>query len=403
MSQSARSANSLNALNSAIPHVPIFNTAFRIFFLSAGVFSLLAIAIWWLLLNGLVDLAPYGTMMFWHQHEMLFGFVAAAIVGFLLTAVQNWTGEKSAQGWLLLALWSVWISARLAMLFAGTAPWVMWLDLAFLPLATLCLARPIIKVQRYRNLMFVPLLLLMSGANLMMHLAVQTFDFVTVSQASSAMVLLITVLMSILAGRVFPMFTANGTQSAKVAPILALELFTIISTLLIAFLLLSNLIAQPALFAALLIASASAHVWRLWRWRFWITLKHPLLWSLHLSYATIPVGLVLLALHFIEPSFSRSLGLHSLTVGAMGLMIISMMARVSLGHSGRALQVNFVMSAAFIFIFIAFVCRVLLIALGFDYQWLITLSTLSWCLGFLLFVLRYLPILSTARIDGKQG
>ncbi|WP_102798873.1 NnrS family protein [Bowmanella denitrificans] len=383
--------------NPGLPH-PLFRLGFRPLFLGAALFAALAIGAWGGLYAGLWGFSPYGGAYFWHAHEMLFGFVAAVVTGFLLTAVQNWTGIPGLKGRALAWLVMVWLAARLVNWWGPAWPnWLIaTLDLLFLPMVAGFMAYPLCKAGQWRNLFFVPVLLLMSGANFLTHFGLLSGDNGFFKQGIYLMLMLVTALMCVIAGRVTPMFTANGTGTVKVQPVAWLEKAALLSIWLLVVHFLCREILPP--FAATL------HLWRWWRWRFWITFRVPLLWSLHLAYLFIPLGLAALAAHYLFNAMALSTAIHFLTVGAMGGMILAMMARVSLGHSGRPLKPRPLMSLAFALVLLAAMIR----TLG---SWLLhqhivavlLLASLLWCLAFMLFVLLYWPVLTRPRVDGKPG
>ncbi|SDB39727.1 uncharacterized protein involved in response to NO [Pseudidiomarina indica] len=388
---------------------PLLRQAFRPLFLLGASFSAIAMALWITVLGGHLNLPVYGQVMFWHAHEMLFGFVAAIVVGFLLTAVQNWTGLRATHGKTLGILMVVWLAARLLMLFGAAAPvWlVVAVDLLFLPLAAVLFAIPLIKVQQQRNLFFVPVLFLLTFCNGLMHYGLLTNRFDMQQLGSYNAVWLITLLMVIVGGRVLPMFTANGTMTPKVQPIVWLDLLALGSLWLIFILNITLISSQlPAgVMGALYAFAALTLAWRCGRWRIWVTWRVPLLWSLHLAYWMIPFGLALFALReFGVTSITTSTALHALTAGAMGNMILAMLARVSLGHSGRPLQPKPIMSAAFMLVILAALTRVLLL-------WLFPAMTMigliiaagAWIVAYAIYVVVYLPILTTPRPDGRPG
>ncbi len=330
------------------------------------------------------------------MHEMLFGFTAAIIVGFLLTAVQNWSGVRGLNGKALLGLVSVWLSARIAFFFPEQLPNILIavLDLAFLPLAAAALAYPIIKAKLWRNLIFIPILLVMSISNVLTHYSVSSSDYLLLSKASTFMVLLVTLVMCIMGGRVFPMFTANGTQTTRVNAIPTLEKLSIAS-ILIAVIVGAGFVELPSVVVATIFFCASAiHAVRAFRWRIWVTFKTPLVWSLHLSYWCIVIGLLMFGLSEITTIVSHSQAIHALTVGAMASMILSMISRVSLGHTGRIIIVGKTMIVAFVAILLAFIIRVFGIYWLESYTLALTLAVTFWTLGFGCFVVLYLPILT---------
>ena len=226
--------------------LPLFRLAFRPFFLGAALFSLIALSLWgsfWL--NGM-SWTPYGGWLWWHAHEMLFGFVGAVIVGFLLTAVQNWTAQDSINGWPLAALFCLWLLARLLLLYpiAAIESILPWLDLAFLPVVAWVMGKLVLwRVRQYQNLVFVPVLLLLATSNAQMHWAVATGDAVSLyKQAAHSGIFLIVLIMVVLGGRVIPFFTANATATIKTNPHPWIEIPSIASVAVLALLQLFGLI-----------------------------------------------------------------------------------------------------------------------------------------------------------------
>lgn len=387
---------------------PLLRQAFRPMFLVGAAFSAIAMLLWGLTLFGVIQLKPFANVLFWHSHEMLFGFVAAIVIGFLLTAVQNWTGLRAPHGKSLLLISLLWLAGRLLLLFGQGLPvyLVALIDLSFLPVCAYLLARPLLQTGQSRNLFFIPVLLLLSACNALMYIGVAINRFELIQLGSQNAVWLITLLMAIVGGRVLPMFTANGTQTPKVEAWLWLDRAALASLWLIFvlhFFALTKYLPAMAI-SGLFAVSASLTALRCLRWKIWITLKVPLLWSLHLAYWCIPLGLALYSARYAGLNISNSIALHALTAGAMGGMILSMMARVSLGHSGRMLKPHTVMSVAFLLVLAAAVSRTLLIWLwpAQTMQWL-WLGVAGWVLAYLLYVLVYFPVLTTPRPDGRPG
>ncbi|WP_417666577.1 NnrS family protein [Pseudidiomarina sp.] len=387
---------------------PLLRQAFRPMFLLGASFSAIAMLLWILTLAGTISLPVYGNVLVWHAHEMIFGFVAAIVVGFLLTAVQNWTGMRATHGRALGILTTVWLLGRLAFLFGANLPvWlVAGIDLLFLPLSAILLAVPLIKVKQQRNLFFVPVLFLLTFCNALMHYGLVSERFDIQQLGSQNAVWLVALLMAIVGGRVIPMFTANGTMTTKAEPIVWLDRIGLGSLWLVFILNITLFSAQlpDVVMAAIYAISAVALGVRCLRWRIWITLRVPLLWSLHIAYWFIPLGLALFALRELGFNISNSIALHAITAGAMGNMILAMIARVSLGHSGRPLQPKAIMSLAFLLVAVAALSRVLLTWLvpEFSMSWFM-FSAAAWILAYLIYVVVYLPILITPRPDGRPG
>lgn len=390
-----------------IIETPVFlQLAFRPLFFLGAVFSCVSLGVWALFLNGHFQLPTYTTPFLWHGHEMLFGFVAAIVVGFLLTAVQNWTGIKGLNGKPLLLLITVWFAARVSFLIDVTTIPLQWIDLLFIPLSAYFLARPIIAIKQTRNLMFVPVLTLMFLSNLGFHYGIYSNDLALSQQALQAMLWLTVLLITLLGGRVIPFFTANGTQKPRASDQLWLDISVIASTAMVVVVQgfgLSNMFS-PSLNAALLLTAAILQGTRFCRWKFWNTSKVALLWSLHGAYAFVPLGMALLAASYTIDNLSYSTAQHAILTGAIGAMILSMMARVSLGHSGRPLKPKKIMSVAFSLILATGLIRSLGVWLGIESSLImLTLAAAGWILAYGIFAWVYWPVLSKPRIDGKPG
>jgi len=380
--------------------IPILRLGFRPLFLAAAGFSIVALITWAGVLAQSWSFEPYGGSYWWHAHEMLFGFVSTVVAGFLLTAVQSWTGVAGVKGTRLLFLVLLWLSARILIFFnVGIASWLIaMVDLAFLPTAAFFLALSIVKVRQYRNLFFVPILVLMSLSNAYMHYGIYSDDSEWLAIGSRAMVILVAALMCVLGGRVFPMFTANGTKTKKVMPWAWLERLSLFLMAVLVMIFIFMIPLPRQVIAAVFLIAALAHLLRWARWRFWVTFNTPLVWSLHLAYFCIPLGLALFAFHFMGYLPTFSLPMHVITVGGMGGMILSMMSRVSLGHTGRLIQASRSDTAAFVFIFLALIFRV------FGAQWAaystesLLMAAALWCLAYGLFLIKYLPMLIRPRL-----
>ena len=386
---------------------PLFRLAFRPFFLFGASFSLLAMAVWIATLNGWWDSPLYGGGFFWHVHEMVFGFVASIVVGFLLTAVRNWTGRDSISGLPLVVLVSLWLLARIGFLVVHRADiWLASLDISFLLVAAGFLAIPIVSVRQWRNLFFVPLLVLLAVANGMMHLGVLNMDHMLMVNGAHGALGLICILMVTIGGRIIPPFTASGTGTARVAALPWLERVAVGSVWLLMLVFLTGLdgrLPGPAM-AALLMIVATANFVRWLRWRFWVTFGVVLLWTLHLAYLFIVAGFFLLALSWIDPDVPSSIAWHSITVGGMGGLILSMISRVSLGHTGRAIVAPSWMIPAHACVFAAAVSRTALVAwLPTRYGVWLDLSGTLWILAFGSFVACYSTLLMKPRVDNQPG
>ncbi|QSX38529.1 NnrS family protein [Shewanella sedimentimangrovi] len=375
----------------------LFRLGFRPFFLFGSLFSMLALLLWLLQFSGWMTLSPHGNLLWWHGHEMLFGFVCAIIVGFLLTAVQNWTGVPGLKGWPLISLFVLWLAPRLLLLDDSLLPPLaaMILDMGFLLTAAAFMAMAVLKVKQWRNLVFVPILLLLTFFNGVSHVALMEQDPQLAQLALKGAAMVVIMVVSLLGGRVIPFFTERATQWQRTQAVPALDvaavvlMLTLIVSLFVGVTLLTQVVAVLAGLVLLV-------RWSRWGWRH--SFSVPLLWSLHLSFVAIPLGLLLMA---AKPEVSA--GLHLVTVGGMGSMILAMMARVSLGHTGRTLTPPVPMSAAFGFMIAASVIRPLANLIPEAYLPLLFLSGMLWLVAFGLFIFYYGPMLMAPRVDGRPG
>ena len=377
---------------------------FRPFFLLAGLFALAIVPSWLLFFFGFLSLDGYLDPASWHAHEMIFGFVMAVVAGFLLTAVGNWAQRETVTGMPLLALSGLWVLGRLAMLWTQQLPYALpaVLDLAFLPLLMAALARPLIATRNLRNYPLLALLGILFVCNAVVH--AQALGLSPLGSARRAcFVALDAVLLvvSIIIGRVLPMFTRNATQAQGVRSSQPLDYACYAALVVLgvsdAIWPFSATATTSAALAALLTGARARH------WGAQHSLPHPLLWVLHAGYAWLVFGLCMRALasQGIVPT---SLAAHTFTVGVVGTLTLGMMARVALGHTGRALSSSPSMVVAFIAINLAAAARVLLpLALPSRQLASLWIAGGLWSLAFGLFVVRYAPILSSPRADGKPG
>lgn len=387
---------------------PLWRLAFRPFFIFASIFSVVAILLWQLILNNLVHYAPYGGGYWWHIHEMVFGFIIAIISGFLLTAVQTWTGLRAINNKRLMLLFMLWLSARISLFFPDIFPssLIILLDISFIPVVAYCLAKPILAIKLYRNLFFIPILSVFTLLNGLMHFSLFAKQPLNITFISYTAILLITFVISVMAGRVVPMFTANGTKTQRVNNIKFLELTTNGSLLLLTLLMAISIyfpIPSKA-FSLLFFIAGISQCLRCLRYKPWITINIPLLWSLHLSLKVLYISLILLAFSYALPSLPKQHLWHLLTIGSIAAIILAMISRVSLGHTGNQLITAKVMSIAFICLPLAGILR----SLGpwlmpEKYLLFINLSAILWLIAFTLFTFYYAPLLFKARTDGRPG
>lgn len=377
----------------------LFSYPFRIFFLSMTALALLAIPLWVMQVNGVINLPLALPGLFWHQHEMLFGFLSAAIAGFLLTAVCVWTQTERTHGIRLALLWGVWLAGRLLLAFgAGLPDWLVHaVNLAFLPLIMLDAGWRIWHARQNRQL----LILLVLGLLWLMQIGFVTqLDMIF----SYGALIIAMALISIIGGRITPAFTTGwlrqrGLDSAAVKTVPALDMATLFSLIL---LMASLVTGWQTVTGVLAIVAGALMLVRLAGWKGWLVRKEPLLWILHLSILWVPVALFLLAGTLLAgwPSNAWS---HAAGTGAVACLILGVIARVSLGHTGRPLVLPKGMVAAFIAIHLAALIRVLTAFEVVPWHPGIGSSTLLWLFAFGVFLYRYTAILASPRPDGKAG
>ena len=383
---------------------PLLRLGFRPFFLLGSGLALLAIPLWILGLFGhLGSLQPSGGWLAWHRHELVFGFAGAIIAGFLLTAGQTWTGQAAPSGRPLLVLVLVWLAARLAWLPLVPGALLVLLNVGFFVLVALTLGRMLWAVRQTRNYPIVVVLLLLALADAVNLLGVWQANDAWQRQGALGAVWLVAALMGLIGGRVIPFFTQRGLgRVQQVAAWPKLDWALLLGSLLVAVLHVSGVALQASwLVAVVFLALGVGHAIRLVRWFDPGLLRVPLLWSLHLAYAWLAVACLGMALWHSGVALNPSLAVHALTVGAMGGLILAMIARVSLGHTGRPLAPPKGMTLAFILLNLACLSRVLLVLIWpYAALWL---AGLCWTLGLGLYLWRYAPMLWRARVDGHPG
>jgi len=384
----------------AIP--AILRLGFRPFFLLGAGLAALAIPLWVAALQGWALPAPIGGWLAWHRHELVFGFAGAIIAGFLLTAVQTWTGRPSLSGRPLALLAGLWLLGRLSWWLPSAWPLLLF-NLAFLLAVAGVMARLLWVVRQRRNYPIVLVLVLLAAVDLLSLFGVLLQHDGWQRQGSLAAIWLVAAMMTLIGGRVIPFFTQRGLGRLEmVPPWVWLDLALLVGTLLLALLTGAGLLLQPHWSGAvLLLALGLAHGIRLLRWFDPGLLRVPLLWSLHLAYAWVVLACLGLALWHAGVAVPFSQALHALTVGAMAGLILAMLARVSLGHTGRPLELPRGFAIAFVLLNLAALLRVF--GVSFAYQPALWLAALTWGLAFAQFLYCYGPMLCRTRVDGHPG
>lgn len=376
---------------------------FRPFFLLAGLSALVLMVVWLLVWDrgGGGPLGYYGPVD-WHAHEMLFGFGTAVIAGFLLTAVRNWTGMQTPAGLPLALLALVWLGGRVLPGCAG-CPALLGaaVDWAFLPLLALALARPLWQGRNRSNRWFLVLLGAMAVANGLVHAQALGWTTATAALGIAAMLTLTLILLVFVGGRIMPFFTESALAGSRPLTRRWVELSGV--SLLSVLALVQALGLTGPVPAVLLAAAGLVQLVRLAGWYDKRVLQVPLLWVLYTGYLWLVLGLLLLAASELG-AFPRSGARHALTIGAIGVFMLGMMARVALGHTGRTLAPARAIVAAFVVANLAAVARVfgpIVHPAGYP-EWIMA-SGVLWVIAFALFTAVYTPILLRRRADGRPG
>ena len=393
-------------------HVParrcaLFDYGFRPFFLLAAAYALLMVP-WWMYRFAHASVSFGGLpAIYWHAHEMIYGFVMAAIAGFLLTAVPSWTGERGFAGMPLIVAVSLWAAGRLAMSAADVLPF--WLvaaaELALVPCLLALLAPPILRT-RNRNLPVLAVLLVLWIIDGAFVLGMARSDSLLAAGAMRIAIDFVLVLVTIIGGRIVPSFTASAlrrrgetvsTTTRKPVEYAVIGLMVAIAV--------TDVFAPNAWISGMLAALAAlAHVVRLAGWRSFRTRGEPILWIMHVAYAWLPLGLALKALALLGEFGWASKWQHALGAGVLATMILAVMTRVALGHTGRPLVVSRAIGFSYLLLTLAALLRVFGIAL-FPAHYLLTLTAaaIAWMLAFGTFLVVYSPVLWWQRADGKPG
>ena len=378
----------------------LLQLGFRPFYALASIFAIVAITAWLGAFSGFSGTGVYLHGTVWHSHEMLYGFSAAVIAGFLLTAVRNWTGLETPTGAPLAAMAILWLAARV-LIVKGPAPIAALVDVLFLPVLAFAVAGPILRSKNVRNYKVLLILLALAISHGVFHLASQAYMQAWFARTSLVISIdIIVILMSVIGGRVIPAFTRNAVPEAQSRHEPWVETVTFASMLVVVLITaVSDYRAPPqALVILLFVVVAASHATRLGLWDPVKTVHRPLLWMMPAAYSWIPFAFLLRALAAanIVPA---SAWIHAVTTGAVAGLMLAMMMRSSLGHTGRQLVASKTDMAAFLLIQCAAIARVIAsIVAGETVRFWIVASGLTWALAFLLFAVRYLPMLSRPRM-----
>lgn len=384
---------------------PILRGGFRPFFFGGALWAVVALALWLTALAGQITLPSAFDALAWHRHEMLFGFVGAVIAGFLLTAIPNWTGRLPIAGPPLASLFGLWLAGRLAVLFSETVGLAVAgiIDVGFYVLLAAVAAREVIAANN-RNVPIVGLVLLLAIANGLDHVAAASSSVVDPALPWQLAAAIVTLMISLIGGRIVPSFTRNWLAKRGVTQGLPGQpsRFDLAVIGLTSLGLLSWIVAPAGWLPATLLAlAASVQAVRLARWRGWKAVRDPLVLILHVGYAWVPIGLALLAASQLGPLVMQSAAVHALTAGAMGTMILAVMTRATLGHTRRDLCAGPTTQLIYVLVTVGAALRVASSLGVLDYRMGMEAAGFLWLGSFALFIFIYGPILFAPRLGEK--
>jgi uncharacterized protein involved in response to NO len=387
------------------PGLALARKGFRPFFVLASAFASVIVPLWLLVVGGVLRPGAYLEPPIWHAHEMVFGFAIAVVAGFLLTAVGNWTQRETLVGAPLLALALLWVAGRVAMLAPALLPRFVpgAVDLAFLPALLVVLARSLVVARNRRDFVMLGVLAVLFVANGALHLsALGLLPAGAQRRAILVSLDVVVLLVLLMAGRVFPMFTSNATGVTTIRSSRWLDALTVAGMAIVTLLGAVDHDGRAATTGAGLVGVLAAC--RAARWGARYTARVPLLWILHAGYGWVCVGLLLRALAGFWPAIPASSATHALTVGALGSLTLGMMARVALGHTGRPLVAPAAAVWAFGLVTGAALVRVVVPLLApAAYFTSLAVAAILWTAAFAAFLVAYAPVLWRPRIDGRPG
>jgi uncharacterized protein involved in response to NO len=378
----------------------LFSAGFRPLFLLAGIWAVVGLALSVAMIAGALALPSVLDPVSWHVHEMIFGFIAAAIGGFLLTATANWTGRLPVQGPPLIGLCILWLAGRLAMATSaiiGPLPAAL-IGLSYLAALIAVAGREIAAGGNWRNAPIILILTVLLAADVLWQIEILELANFDGAARRLAIATVLTLVM-LIGGRVIPSFTRNwlAKRDGERLPagfgwfdkiVLGLTVPTMIGW---------AVAPEEPVIGAFLLLAGSLNLARLMRWRGHRTASEALVWVLHVGYLWIPVGLFLLAANALMAGPSQAGGIHALTAGAIATMILAVMSRATLGHTGRKLHAGTGLAAAYGLVGAGALARVLGAYIEALYWPLLTAGAVAWTFAFLLFTAICGPMMLTRR------
>lgn len=376
----------------------LFSYGFRPFFFFGAVYAGAIVLVWLPVFYGEIELRSAFAPRDWHVHEMLFGYIAAVIAGFLLTAVPNWTGSLPLQGRPLMLLFSVWLAGRVAVSLSAGIGWstAAAIDLLFLILLATAAAREIVAGKKWSNLPVVGVVSLLAGINLAFHLEAH---FAGIAQYSArAGVAVVIVLVALIGGRIIPSFTRNwlARQAPGRMPVPFNRFDAVTMVMTVPVLVLWIVLPLERATGAMLLACGVLHIVRFLRWCGHRTFSDRLVLILHVAYAFIPIGFLISALSafgLILPSA----GIHAWTGGAIGAMTLAVMSRATLGHTGRRLEASLATHAIYALAVTAAAARICAVFEVDHAGILLVVAGIAWAAAFIGFAAAYAKALWSPR------
>jgi uncharacterized protein involved in response to NO len=369
---------------------------FRPFFLVSGVWSAVSVGLWLALMHGDLALPSVFDPIAWHAHEMLFGYAVAAVAGFLLTAVPNWTGRLPVGGARLALLVGLWAIGRVAVSTSAVIgpAFATAVDSAFLLVLWATVLREVLAGGNWRNLPIAGLIGLLAVGNLLIH-----FEYLGVGRTADhglrLSIAVVLILITLIGGRIVPSFTRNWLKKrgerVLPSPFGWLDRLTLVLSGIAG--LLWTFAPEGLPSGVVLLCAGACNGVRLARWRGHRTLTEPLVWVLHLGYGWLVVGFLLLGFSLLSTALPQSAALHALTGGAVGTMTLAVMTRATLGHTGQALAAGPSTTAIYVLATAASLLRVAAALSGSAQLAVLTLSGLFWIAAFTLFTAVYGPLL----------
>ncbi len=377
-----------------------FSMGFRPFFLSAAIFAGVAVPAWIVMLAGVGGVTAHYTPRVWHVHEMVFGFLPAVIMGFMLTAIPNWTDRPAIRGYELAGLWFLWLAGRVAIVVPWGGPvFSAIVDGTFLVAAAGLIWREIAAVQSWRHAPMGVLVSLYALANILFHLLMLGEQSADVPPRMALGVVL--VLLTVIGGRIIPNFTEEFFEvRGRPERPAAFSRYDKVSILLVVFTAITW-IAQPwgMVTGWMFVLAGVVNVGRLARWRGWLTWSEPLVLVLHVGYGWVVAALLLLGGSLLGVGLAPPDALHALTTGAIGVMTLGVMTRASLGHTGRERHAGPLTVTIYLLAFLGALVRVFGPATGLTSHLVMGLAAVSWSGAYILFALSYGPILLRPSLD----